>query len=160
MSYRMKKGSFLWILILAFVAFSSAATFSGRCVAIGDGDTISVLKSGAAVKIRVEGIDCPELGQAFGTAARKFTASMVFGKIVQVREVTIDQYGRPVARVVVDGADLSLELVKAGLAWHYATYSSDPVLAAAELKARQSKIGLWSMSDPTPPWVYRRKRRK
>jgi endonuclease YncB( thermonuclease family) len=37
------------------------------------------MKSDRAVKIRLEGIDCPELGQDFGTRAKQFTSGMVFG---------------------------------------------------------------------------------
>ena len=46
-----------------------------------------------------------------------------------------DRYGRLVARVRVDDTDVSLELARAGLAWHYKKYSSDPELAAAEQRA-------------------------
>ena len=41
----------------------STQTFSGKCVEISDGDTIKVLRAGKEVKIRLEGIDCPESGQ-------------------------------------------------------------------------------------------------
>ena len=55
---------------------------------------------------------------------------------------------------------MSLELIKAGLAWHYKRYSSDPVLAKAEEQARRQKLGLWSMPNPIPPWEYRRWHRR
>jgi len=151
----------LFILVLSiFCQGLSAGTFSGKCVGISDGDTISVMKYGRAIKIRLEGIDCPEPGQDFGTRARRFTSDMVFGKIVEVKEYNQDVYGRIVARVYVDGKDLSLELVKAGLAWHFKKYSSDPILAGAEDQARKQKIGLWSMPNPIPPWEYRRQGRR
>lgn len=134
----------------------SAATFSGKCVGIGDGDTISVMKYGRAIKIRLEGIDCPELGQDFGTRAKKFTSGMVYRKIVEVKEYYQDEYKRMVARVYIDSKDLSLELVKAGLAWIFRR-GSDLVLDQAVDQARKQKIGLWSMPYPVPPWEYRRK---
>jgi len=144
------------ILFTISASWTFAETFSGKCVGVGDGDTISVMKSGKAIKMRLEGIDCPELGQDFGTRAKQFTSAMVFKKIVSVKEYSQDIYGRTVVRVYIDGQDLSLELVKAGLAWYFNAFSSDPVLAAAEKTARNQKIGLWSMSNPIPPWVYRR----
>ena len=52
-----------------------------------------------------------------------------------------------------------MELVKAGLAWHYKQYSKDPVLAEAEVEARRGKAGLWSMPGAVPPWEWRRGRR-
>lgn len=71
-----------------------------------------------------------------------------------------DRYGRLVARVLVDGKDLSLALVNAGLAWHYLKYSSDPVLSAAEQTAKAAKIGVWSLPNPVPPWEVRKQRRE
>ena len=131
-------------------------TYTGKCVGVIDGDTISVMHSGKPVKIRLEGIDCPEMGQDFGTRAKQFTFMLVFGKDVEVREYYPDRYGRMVARILVGGQDVSVELVKAGLAWHYKKYSSDPVLAEAEVEARRAKVGLWSMPGAVPPWEWRR----
>lgn len=147
-------------MILLIIPRLAAETYTARCVGVHDGDTISVMKAGRAVKIRLEGIDCPELGQDFGTRAKQFTSALVFGKDVEVREYNLDVYGRIVARISVEGKDLSLELVKAGLAWHYKKYSSDPVLAEVEAEARKAKKGLWSMPNPMPPWEYRRIHRR
>jgi endonuclease YncB( thermonuclease family) len=146
------------ILIVLFIFFAQAqgADFSGMCVGVSDGDTISVLKNGRAVKIRLEGIDCPELGQDFGARARQFTSAAVFGKNVLVKEKGCDDYGRTLGRIIIGDRDLSLELVKSGLAWHYKKYSHDATLARAEEEARRGKIGLWSHPNPIPPWEYRR----
>ena len=62
-------------------------------VGVNDGDTISVMHAGKPAKIRIEGIDCPELGQEFGTRAKQFTSQLVFGKEVQVKECYPDNYG-------------------------------------------------------------------
>jgi endonuclease YncB( thermonuclease family) len=61
-------------------------TFTGKCIGVSDGDSITVMKAGRAEKIRLEGIDCPELGQDFGNRAKQFTSALVFGKEVQVNE--------------------------------------------------------------------------
>jgi micrococcal nuclease len=146
--------SFLAIIcLIPLLAF--AQTFSGKCVGITDGDTIRVLKDGKEVKIRLDGIDCPEMGQDFGNKAKRFTSDLGFGKIVEVHQKDIDKYGRTVARVIVDGKDISLELVKAGLAWHYKEYSSDSELASAENLARGNEDGLWAMKNPIAPWDFR-----
>ncbi|MDQ7825441.1 MAG: thermonuclease family protein [Candidatus Eremiobacteraeota bacterium] len=136
-------------------AFSES--FTGRCDEVIDGDTILVFCQGQSgdVEVRLEGVDCPEKGQPFGTRAKKFTAGMVLSQNVTVNIVTHDRYKRTVARVIVKGKDLSLELVKAGLAWHYRHYSKDPELARAEEDARAKKLGLWAMADAEAPWDYR-----
>jgi micrococcal nuclease len=43
-----------------------AADFSGPVVGVIDGDTIEVLHSQHPERIRLNGIDCPEKGQAYG----------------------------------------------------------------------------------------------
>lgn len=135
------------------------SVFEAECVGVSDGDTVTVLKSGQQIKIRLEGIDCPELHQGFGTRAKQFTSGLVFGKKVTVRARYQDRNGRTVARVSVRGRDTSLMLVEAGLAWHYRRYSSDPLLAKAEQEARRLKKGLWSEPNPVPPWEWRRSKR-
>ncbi len=130
-------------------------SFTGECVGVHDGDTIRVMHKGREVKIRLEGIDCPELGQDFGQNAKMFTSRLLFAKPVTVRVITTDRYGRLVARVSIDGLDGSVELVKAGLAWHLNKLSRDRELAKAEQAARNSKRGLWSHHSPIPPWLWR-----
>jgi micrococcal nuclease len=149
------------LLLIFLTAFLMAdENYTGKCVGVTDGDTILVIKAGRAVKVRLEGIDCPELGQDYGTRAKQFTSMLVFGKDVQVKEYYPDKYHRMVARVAVGGQDVSLELVRAGLAWHFKRYSSYHLLKEAEKEARRAKAGLWSMPNPVPPWKYRKSRKR
>lgn len=107
-------------------------SLAGTVVAVHDGDTVTVLDaSRQQTRVRVEGIDCPELHQAFGRKAKRFTSEVVYGKHVKVEGSKRDQYGRLIGRVLVNGRDLSLELARAGLAWHFVRYSSDKALAIA-----------------------------
>jgi micrococcal nuclease len=54
---------------------------SGQVVAVLDGDTIEVLHNGHAERIRLNGIDCPEKGQTYGTKAKQATSGLVFEKM-------------------------------------------------------------------------------
>ncbi len=131
------------------------ADFVGKCVGVSDGDTISVMKGDKAIKIRIDGVDCPETSQDFGAKAKTFTSEMVFGKDVEVKEKGLDKYGRTVGSVFVEGKNLNLELLKAGLAWHYKQYSKDEAYSEAEKKARENMLGLWGGNNPVPPWDFR-----
>jgi micrococcal nuclease len=146
------------LVVVAFVLWSVPAVaqerFTGKVVGVADGDTISVLRNGRSVRVRLEGIDCPEKGQDFSQRAKQFTSELMFGKEATV-EVHVDRYGRLVARVLVGGQDVSIALVRAGLAWHFTKYSRDPVLAEGEQSARTAKRGLWGQGSPTPPWEFR-----
>src|SRR4029434_2766430 len=111
----------LWCMLAPWGA--SAEQFTGKVVGISDGDTISVLREGKAVKGRLHGVDTPEKAQAFGTQARKFTSDLAFQRDVTVVVQDTDRYGRLVGEVLLpDGRSLNQELVKAGMAWWYRPY--------------------------------------
>jgi micrococcal nuclease len=152
----------LAMIMIAWCASAAVCeeSWPGKCVGISDGDTILVMQGRRQIKIRLYGIDCPEMGQDFGAQARRFTGQMVFGKIVTVQEMDRDRYGRTVAWVWVDGQSLNKELVKAGFAWWYRYYAlNDEELRTLEAKARKDKLGLWSQPNPIPPWKFRRESR-
>ena len=112
------------------------------------------------MRVRLHGIDTPEKTQPYSNSARLRTEELTRGRLVRVVVEDRDRYGRTVARVFVDGEDLSLILVREGLAWHYSRYSSDPRLAYYELRARQKRLGLWQDPKPEPPWIFRRRQRQ
>ena len=148
------------ILVLATWTLH-AESFSGRVVAISDGDTIRVMHNGAAERIRLWGIDCTEMHQAFGTRAKQFTGDLAFGKDVKVVVRDVDRYGRTVGEVMLpDGRSLNRELVRAGLAWWYQRYARhDEELARLETEARQARRGLWADAHPVAPWEFRKSAR-
>jgi micrococcal nuclease len=130
--------------------------FAARVIGVGDGDTMTVLSGGKdRIRIRLSGIDAPELGQAFGRRAKEYTSSLVYGRDVAVHPEERDRFGRLVARVFVDGRDVAREIVAAGLAWHSKRFNSDTALAGAEASARKARLGLWRDAYPIPPWRYR-----
>lgn len=146
------------LALLTFPGITLA--WSGKVIAVHDGDTISVMHSGRVEKVRLFGIDCPERGQDFGTRAKEFAADFAFGKIAEVSPVDRDQYSRTVAWVSVEGKSLNKELVKAGLAWWYRRHAEDAIeLMDLECEARKNKVGLWSRPNPVPPWKFRRNKR-
>jgi endonuclease YncB( thermonuclease family) len=136
---------------------SAAPAPSCRVVAVFDGDTIDVMWDRQTTRIRLHGVDSPELGQAFCQRAKEFTSDLAFAEDVSIEIRDYDQYGRTVAEVFLpDGRSLNLALLEAGLAWHYKRYSQDPEFAAAEEAARAAGRGLWIDANPTPPWDWRR----
>ena len=53
-----------------------ALDFTAPVVSVLDGDTIEVLHNNKAERIRLNGIDCPEKGQAYGQRAKHATAAL------------------------------------------------------------------------------------
>ena len=89
----------LWCMLAPLGA--SADQFTGKVVGISDGDTLSVLREGKAVKVRLHGVDTPEKAQSFGAQARKFTSDMVFQQTVTIIVQDTDRYGRLVGDVLL-----------------------------------------------------------
>jgi micrococcal nuclease len=148
-------------LILVSTAFSDDL-MTARVVAIADGDSFTVLTpTKEQVWIRLYGIDCPEIEQPFGMEAKQFTTEQCFGMTIQYRIMGVDVFDRTIAIVYLDdGSELNLELLKAGLAWHLKSHSDRKDYAQADEKARRAGIGLWADPDPTPPWEWRREKRR
>jgi micrococcal nuclease len=130
--------------------------FTGRVLSVHDGDTLTVQAGATVVRIRLVGIDCPEQGQAWGADARRFTSALVLDRNVIVKGSGTDRFDRLLARVLVEGTDLTLAIVKAGLAWQYDERREDRAIADAERDARLASRGLWSDRNPLPPWRWRR----
>ena len=126
--------------------------FDGRVVIDADGDTLELIPLGESkpIRIRLEGIDAPELNETFGRDATTFTRRLLYQQYVKVDGRDVDGYGRLVARVTVGGRDASRELLEAGLACHFTRFANDPVLAAAEKQARSTNRGFWSPSAEKP----------
>ncbi len=144
---------------MAFAKASYPAVIEGRVVGVHDGDTITVLRDKKQYKIRLDGIDAPELSQAYGQVAKRFASDFAFGKIARVEVHGVDRYGRYLGEVFVDGKSLNKAILAGGLAWHYKQYSKDPVLAALESEAHLKKIGLWKDPAPIPPWDFRKRKK-
>jgi len=148
----------LGVLCVAVVAEQS--NFTGNAGKVSDGDTIAVMRDGAPVKVRLAGIDCPEKAQPWGSKAKQFTAAAVGNKVVIVKTTGSDRYGRLIGEVITpEGKNLNQELLRAGLAWHYKQYSTDPTLAALETEAREARRGLWVDPQPIAPWQWRKEKR-
>ncbi|MGD9332580.1 MAG: thermonuclease family protein [Desulfobacterales bacterium] len=153
----------LFIVLISLVAAAPALAgdlIAARVIGVTDGDSVIVLEDGNnRVKIRLHGVDCPEIGQASGAEAKNFTSGLSFGKAIEYRLVGIDKFGSTVATVYLDdGRELNLEIIKAGLGWYEKRYLKRPDYADAEAQARKDKIGLWADPDPLSPWEWRRKK--
>lgn len=147
---------------------AAADVLSGQVIRVADGDTLTLLvddeDAPKQVRVRLEGIDCPESSQAFGQKAKQALSDLVLKRTVKVWSIGQDRYGRTLGRVYVgeddERIDVNLALVAQGMAWHYKQYSDDENLAEAETAARSERRGLWTDSSPMAPWDWRDQQRK
>lgn len=154
-----------WWIATALCSQVWAGQLVGQVVGVADGDTITVTDgTPERFVVRLAGIDAPEKEQPFGAEAKANLTTLTLNKAVIVDWHKRDRYGRLVGKVTVDGIDISLEQIRAGLAWHYKDYQSEQLVAdrhtyaQEEWSARQSQRGLWRATEPNPPWEWRKLR--
>lgn len=133
-----------------------------KVVSISDGDTFKGLtRDNEEIKFRIYGIDAPESHQAFGKRSTQYFADLIFGKTVGIKEQKTDFFGRLVVWVYTpDGKDVSAEMLKAGMAWHFKKYDKSEEYATLENNARMKRIGLWADKSPIAPWEFRRNNKR
>jgi len=119
-----------------------------------DGDTLVVQKGSVKLTIRLVGIDAPETskkkyepGQPYSQQSTKHLAKLALNKSVDVKAYGTDRYGRILGEVFVDGNNVNLEMVKAGLAEVYrgipAPRQDVGLYWRAEEDARRAGRGMW-----------------
>ena len=144
------------IVLLAGVAERSAADLQGRVTGVPDGDTLTVRVGGENVRVGLDGVDAPELGQPYGKSARRSLAQLCRGKDVNVVERGKDDDGRVLGSVRCGEVDANAEQVRRGMAWVHLRYLPlGSPLYEFEANARLRRVGLWRAAKPVPPWEWR-----
>ena len=125
-------------------------------------------------KVRLMGIDAPEMGQPFSKASTKYLTSLLAGKEVFVESSKSDREGRVLGKVWVQPADCpkcgkTLDAnhaqLLAGMAWWYRYYAKDQPpedrgrYESAEDEARKRGWGLWVDPHPVNPYDWRKRSR-
>lgn len=156
---------YLLPLILWLSITGHAETITGQVVAVNDGDSLTILDSqNQQHKVRLSGIDAPELKQSYGAKAKEALSDCALNKTAVIDSNKRDRYRRLVSKVLVNGKDCNLQIVELGLAWHYKEYEREQevedrsLYAQAEYTAQRDKAGLWADASSIPPWEFRKKR--
>jgi endonuclease YncB( thermonuclease family) len=121
--------------------FPLPAPFTAKAHVV-DGDSINFDRG--RVRVRLFGIDAPEMSQVGGKAARGHLIRMIGGQRVTIRPVDIDHYGRIVARVQCAGSDVCRAMVRDGYAVAMVAFSREYI--PVEMEARRDRCGLWKAS--------------
>ncbi len=128
-----------------------------RVDSIHDGDTVTCIdEANRPHKIRLVGIDCPELSQPFGREASTALRGKLGGGRVRVEGNARDQHGRLLGTLWVGDRNINRELVTDGWAWVFGGFAPDPDLIDAETAARTAHRGLWADPRAQSPSEWRR----
>jgi endonuclease YncB( thermonuclease family) len=151
----------LIFLLLGLIGLSvhSAETFVGVVSFVTDGDTLWVqpARGGATRKLRILGIDAPEICQAGGEASRNALIYLALRQRVSVTITRQDVYGRGLARIQLGDQDLGAQMVRSGQAWSYRWQKSRGPYAREQAFAQQSHLGLFSGGQALNPKDFRRR---
>lgn len=155
----MIQGIVLVIGILMVDVSAAREVFVGKVSFVSDGDTLWVRPEagGPPRKLRIDGIDAPEICQAGGADSRDALAAYVMNHRVEVTVRRYDDYGRGLARLVLEKRDLGAHLVSSGQAWSYRWGSSQGPYAYEEVLARQARPGLFASHRPELPRDFRKR---
>ncbi len=113
-----------------------------------DGDTIELQDN---TMVRYQGIDAPDSSELFYKEATEANKELVEGKKIKLEydAYTSDKFGRVLAYVIIGDKNISIELVKKGLAKvailedrRKLIYQDE--LLKAEQEAKTKKLGVWS----------------
>lgn len=135
------------------------SAFVGVVSYVSDGDTLWVQpdSGGRAKKLRIDGIDAPEVCQSGGNASRDLLAQRALHQRVQVIVRRHDVYGRGLAHIELNGRDLGEQMVQAGQAWSYRWRRDAGPYATQEALARQSRLGLFAEANAELPRDFRKR---
>ena len=147
------------ILITAQAAAATQQLRSGVVTRVVDGDTLWVQTSTSRqpLKVRIQGIDAPEICQPGGVQARDALKRQVLGKSVTVASRAHDDYGRTVGTLRLEGQDMGRWMVAQGHAWVY-SYRYKKVPYADELaQAQTARRGVFSDVAFEEPRAFRQR---
>jgi micrococcal nuclease len=162
--------AFLFFSFLMIPVYSIAESFTARHV--DDGDTIICENRDITIRVRLAGINAPEIGknnkddgQPFSREAKLVLEKLVLDKVVDIKGYGLDDYNRVLAVVSSGGKNINLEMIRQGMAEVYKGsppkgFNTD-LYRKAEKEAKESLRGIWSQGDKyESPSQWRRTNRE
>ncbi len=125
---------------------------TGVVMRVVDGDTVWVQTSPSQplLKVRIQGIDAPEICQTGGLQAQEALQNRVLGQGVTVTSGAHDDYGRTVGKLYWQGQDVGRWLVAHGHAWVYSFRHKKGPYADDFAQAQAQRRGVFSQAAEEP----------
>lgn len=140
-------------------SWADEAVYAARVTRVFDADTVWVRPAagGRWRKLRLDGVDAPEICQAMGVAARDALAARLLERSVRVRARAHDRYGRALVVIEREGEDVNAWLVRTGWAWASRWRGQGPYVKQED-HARGAHRGVWTKgAAPEAPGAFRRR---
>ena len=138
--------------------FALGSNYNGICVRVLDGDTVDIADASQNLhRIRITGLDAPELAQPYGKQAKAELKELILCKEVTVVPMGVDKYNRELAclriQTTLGQIDVAECMINKGEAfdWGGKYYK-------AQEYAKENKLGVWSDTKlQERPWFYRKR---
>ena len=133
------------LLLTTFVCFGT----STKVTRVIDGDTF---ETETGEKIRLIGINAPEISDIFGQEAKQYLSDLIQNKNVDLQTDNIskdrDRYQRLLRYIILDGVDINKKMVSDGYAFAYLKYhfSKSTDYEQAQILSREANNGIWGDS--------------
>lgn len=156
----MKRLIFLFALLLAHGINGQAASLTGKVIEVKSGDVITISNLNRPVRVKLLGVDAPELGQPFADVAKKHLYDLVYDKPVTVEYSGIGADSSVTGRVLLNQTDIGAQMIRDGAAWFdlhnqgRLSVEEREVYQQSEQAARGERRGLWQAENPVAPWEF------
>ena len=147
------------------VAMARALVRTGVVTRVVDGDTVWVKvakndegTAGETLKVRIVGIDAPEICQLGGPESREALRGHVLGQAVTLTSPSSrshDDYRRLLAKVERQGEDVGRWMVRRGQAWSYRYRRNPGPYAVEQAQAQAAGVGLFGRGTAENPRSFR-----
>ena len=109
---------YILLLAICVIPFDvQAASLFGKVIEVNSGDVLTISNLNRPVRVKLLGVDAPEMNQVFGDVARKHLADLVLDKSVLVEYSGIAADSSLQGRVLLNDADIGAQMIRDGAAW-------------------------------------------
>ena len=151
---------YILLLAICLIPFDvQAASLFGKVVEVNSGDVLTIFNLNRPVRVKLLGVDAPEMNQAFGDVAKKHLADLVLDKSVVVEYSGIAADSSLQGRVLLNNADIGAQMIRDGAAWFDTnttrlSVTDRDVYHQSQQVARSERRGLWQEENPVAPWEF------
>jgi endonuclease YncB( thermonuclease family) len=148
------------LLAICFIPLDvQAASLFGKVIEVNSGDVITIFNLNRPVRVKLLGVDAPEMNQAFGDVAKKHLSDLVLDQSVLVEYSGIAVDSSLTGRVLLNNADIGAQMIRDGAAWfdmntNRLSGTERDVYQQSEQAARNERRGLWQEENPVAPWEF------
>lgn len=159
------------VMLICFAASPGFGdTFEAKGGRVLTGDLFVAQQGKIRHLVRLAGIKAPVAGQPYYESSAASLRKLIQKKVVKIEWDKVEEYCKAkgdkcpkVGRVIDQGKDISLEQIRAGMAWHDIRHIDEQttpdrtLYSEAEEQARARQLGLWKRKKPVAPWLFKPK---